>query len=73
MSYNKNINKVIETTVNLHENYENKFTFQVIIIVPTNLHQIQSRAKQVWNYDKIGFGPSGIWHKVVCTYKLFQG
>ena len=43
------------------------------MIVPPNLHQIKPRATQVWNCDEIGFDPNGKWHKVVCTYKFFQG
>ena len=27
----------------------------------------------MWNCDEIGFDPNGKLHKVVCTYKLFQG
>ena len=49
-----------------------KFYFPPNKIVPTNLHQIQPRATQVWNCDEIGFYPYGKWHKVVCTYKFFQ-
>ena len=65
MSYNKDMNKVSETALNLHENNQNEFTFQVRTIVPPNLHQIQPRATQVWNCDEIGFDPNGKWHKVM--------
>ena len=73
MSDHKDINKVSETTVNSHENHQNEFHFQVRTIFPTDLHQIKPRAIQVWNCDEIGFDPNSKWHKVVCTYKLFQG
>ena len=65
------MSKVRKKTVNSHENHQNEFTFQVRTIVPTDLHQIQPRATQVWNFDKIGFDPNGKWNKVVCNYKLF--
>ena len=47
MSYHKYINNVSETTVNLHDNHQNKFPFQVRIILSPELHQIQPRATQV--------------------------
>ena len=72
MSDHKYINKVSETTVNLHDNQHNEFPLQVRTIVPPDLHQIQPRATQVWNCDEIGFEPNGKWHKVVCTYKYFK-
>ena len=73
VSYQKEMNKVSETTVNSHINNHNKFPFHLRMIVPPNLRQIQPRATQVRNCDEIGFDPNGKWHKVVCTYKLFQG
>ena len=73
MSDHKDMNKVIKTTVNSYDIHLNKFPFQGITIIPTNLHQIQPRATQVRNYDEIGFEPNGKWNKVVCTYILFQG
>ena len=66
MSDNEDINKVSETKLNSHENHHRT-------IVPPDLHQIQLRATQVWNCDEIGFDPNSKWHKVVCTYKFFQG
>ena len=68
----KDMNKVSKTTVKSHENHQNKFPFQLITIVPPNLHQIQPRATQVWDCNEIGFDPNSKWHKVVCTYKFFQ-
>ena len=73
MSDHEDMNKVSETKVNSHENRQNEFPFRVRMIVPPDLHQIQSRATQVWNCDEIGFDPNGKWRKVVCTYELFQG
>ena len=73
MSDHKDINKVSKTTVKPHENHQNKFPFHLIMIVPPDLHQVQPRATHVWNCDEIGFDPNDICHKVVCTYKLFQG
>ena len=73
MSDHEDINKVGETIVNSHENHHNKYPFQVQMIVPPDLHQIQPRATQVWNCDEIGLDPNGKWCKVVCTYKYFQG
>ena len=64
MSDHEDINKVSETKVKSHDNHHRK-------IVPSDLHQIQPRATQVWNYDKIEFDPNGKWRKVVCTYKYF--
>ena len=66
MSDNEDINKVNKTTVNSHVNNNRK-------IVPPDLHKIQPRATQLWNFDEIGFDPNGKWRKVVCTYKYFQG
>ena len=66
MSDNEDINKVIKTTVNSHENHHNKYPFRVRMIVPPDLHQIQPRATQVWNCDKIIFDPNS-------KCKLFQG
>ena len=51
MSDHKDINKVSETTVNSHENHHNGYNFQVRMIVPPDLHQIQPRATQVWKCD----------------------
>ena len=59
MSDHEDINKVSTTTVNSHENYHNKYPFQLRTIVPPDLHQIQPRATQVWNCDEIGLGPNG--------------
>ena len=73
ISDHRDINEVSETTLNSHDNHQNEFTFQVRMIVQTNLHHIQPRATQVWNCDEIGLEPNGKWHKVVCTYKYFQG
>ena len=73
MSYHKYMNKVSKTTVISYDNHQNEFPFQVRKFVPPNLHQIQPRATQVWNYDKIGFDPNVSWHNVVCTYKFFLG
>ena len=73
MSDHKDIKKVSEKAVNLHDNNQNKFPFQLRTIVPTDLHRIQPRATQVWNCDEIGFDPNGKWHKVVCNCKLSQG
>ena len=69
MSDHKDTNKVIETTVNSHENHHNEYPFQFQTIVPPDLHQIQLIATQVWNCDEIRFDPNGKWRKVVCTYK----
>ena len=66
ISDHEDINKVSETTVNSHDNHHRT-------IVPPDLHQIQPRATQGWNCDKIGFDPHGKCCKVVCTYKYFQG
>ena len=73
MSDHENINKVSEITGNSHKNHHNEDPFQIRTIVPPDLHQIQPRATQVWNCDEIGFDPNGKWHKIVCTYKFFQG
>ena len=73
MSYHKYITKVSERIVNSHDNNQNLFPFQVINIVPLNLHHIQPRDTQVWNWYEIGFDSNGKWHKIVWTYKLFQG
>ena len=43
------------------------------MVVPPGLHWIQQRDTQVWNCNEIGFYPNGKWHKLVCTYKFFQG
>ena len=67
------MNKVSKKTVKPHENHQKKISFQVRTIVPPELHHIQPISAQVWNCDEIGFEPNRIWHKVVCTYKLFQG
>ena len=72
MSDHKDINKISKTTVNSHDNHQNEFPFQVRMIVPPDLHQIKSKATQVWNCDEIGFDPNGKRHKVVCTYKFFR-
>ena len=66
MSDHEDINKVMETTLNLHDNCRRT-------IFPPDLHQIQPRATQVWSCDEIGLDPNGKWRKVVCTYKYFQG
>ena len=68
----KDINQISKTTVKSHENYQKEFNFQVRRIVPPEIHQIRPRDTQVWNCDEIGFEPNGKWHKVLCTYKLFQ-
>ena len=73
LSYQKDMKKVSETTVKSHENHQKKIPFQVRTIAPPNLHQIQPKATQVWKCDEIGFDPNSKCHKVVCTYKLFQG
>ena len=73
MSDHKYMYKVSKTTVNSHDNHQNEFPFHGRMIVPPKLHKIQPRATKVWNCDEIGFDPNGKWHKVVCTYKLFQG
>ena len=67
MSDHEDINKVSEITVNSHENHQNEYPFQVQMIVPPNLQQIQPIATQVWNCDEIGLDPNGKWRKVVCT------
>ena len=59
MSYQKDINKVSETTVKSHENHQNESPLQVRTIVPPDLHQIQPRATQVWNCNEIGLDPNG--------------
>ena len=43
------------------------------MIISSDLKYIRPRATQVRNYDKVGFDPNGIWRKVICTYKFFQG
>ena len=63
----KDMNKVSKKIVNSHDNHLNGFPFQVITVVPPNLHQIQPRATQVWNCDEIWFDPKGKWHNVFCT------
>ena len=65
MSGHEDINKVRKTTVNSHDNNHRKF-------VQPDLHHIQPRATQLWNFDEVGFDPNGKWRKVVCTYKYFQ-
>ena len=42
-------------------------------IIPSDLHDIQSRATQVWNCGEIGFDCTVRWYKVICSYKFFQG
>ena len=69
MSYHEDINKVSETTVNSHENHQNKIHLQVRTIVPPDFHHIQPRATQVLNCDEIGLDPNGKWLNFVCTYK----
>ena len=59
ISDRKYINKVIETTVKLRDNHQKEFPFHLITIVATDLDQIQPRAAQLWNCDKIGFDPNG--------------
>ena len=73
VSDHKEMNKVSKTTVNLHANHQNEFTFQLRTILPTNIHQIQPRSTQVCNCDEIGFEPNGKYHKFLCAYKFFQG
>ena len=73
MSDHEYINKVRKTTVNSYENNHYEYPFQIRTIVPPDLTQIQPRATKVWNCDEIGLDPNGKWHKVVCTYKYFQG
>ena len=73
VSYHKYMNKVSETTVNSHDNNRNGFNFHLRTITPPEFHLTQPRATQVWNYDEIGFDPNCKWHKVVYTYKFFQG
>ena len=72
MSDHEDINKVSETTVNSHENYHNKYPFQLRTIAPPDLHQIQPRATQVWNCGEIGLDLNGKWRKFLSTYKYFQ-
>ena len=43
------------------------------MIIPSDLNDTQPRATQVWNCDGFGFDPNGRWHKVIYTYKFFQG
>ena len=38
MSDHKYINKVSKTTVNSHDNHQNEFNFQVIMIISPDLH-----------------------------------
>ena len=71
MSYHKETNKVSKTTVNSHGNHQNKFPFQLIMIVSPDFHQIHPWSTQVCNCDEIGFDPNVKCHKVVCTYKFF--
>ena len=73
MSDHKYINKVSEIALNSHGNHHKKYPFQVQLIVPPDLHQIQARATQVWNCDEIGLVPNVKWRKVVCIYKYFKG
>lgn len=48
---------------------EAKKSMQELTVVPKDLEEIQPRADQVWNCDKIGIDPNGNWSCIVCTYK----
>ena len=43
------------------------------MIIPSDINDIQPRSTYVWNCHEVGFDPNGGWHKVICTYKFFQG
>ena len=44
--------------------------FSEKVNIPSDLNDIQPRATQVWNCDKIGFDTNGRCDKVVCNYKF---
>ena len=34
-----------------------------------DLHEVQLRPDQVWNWNKIGIDPNGKWQHIICTFK----
>ena len=73
VSDHKYINKVSKTKLNSHKNHQKEYPFQARNIFPPDLHQIQPRDTQVWDFDEIGLEPNSKGRKVVCTYNYFQG
>ena len=59
----KDMNEVSKKTVNSHYIHQNEFPFQVRMIVPSELHQIQPISNQVSNCDEIEFDSNSKWHK----------
>ena len=66
-------NKVNEELKYSHYNNNNNQPILQKMIIPSDINDIHPRATQVWNCDEVGFDPNGIWSKVICTYKFFQG
>ena len=66
----KKVNKELEDS---RDNYDINQPILQKTIIPYDLNDIQPRATQVCNCDKVRFDPNGRWRKVIFTYKLFQG
>ena len=73
MSEHEESNKVNKELKYSCDNDENNQPLLKIIIIPSDINDIQPRATQLWNCNEVGFDPNGMWHKVICAYKLFQG
>ena len=55
MSEQKESNKFNEDLKESHDNDDNNQPILQKIITPSDLNDIQPRATQVWNCDKVGF------------------
>ena len=66
-------NKVKEELEDSRDKDDNNQPILQKMIIPSDINYIQPRATQVWNCGEVGFDPSKIWSKVICTYKFFQG
>ena len=72
MSGQEESNKVNKELEDSRDNDENNQTFLQKMIIPSDINDIQPRATQVWNCNKVGFDPNVRCNKIICTYKLFQ-
>ena len=66
-------NKVKEELEDSRDKDDNNQPILQKMIIPSDINYIQPRDTQVWNCGEVGFDPSKIWSKVICTYKFFQG
>ena len=73
ISKHEESNKVNKTLEDSRDNDDKNQPILKKMFTLSDINDVQPRATQVWNYNKIGFDPNVIWSKVICNYKLFQG